>query len=84
MWLGGGGAGGGGEWTVPVARQLAVGIAAGEGDVGFFNLESGACLRLLRCLPAAVAPADAWRAPFLTRIPTLGSELTGGARRAYS
>jgi hypothetical protein len=60
--------------SVPVARQLAVGVACGEDEVSFWNLETGHCYRLLRNLPQAVAAADAYRLPYLSRI-----EMAGGA-----
>lgn len=61
---------------VLLARQLAVGIAtAGDGDVSFWNLETGACLRVLRALPRAVRPSDAYRVPFLSRIHVIGGRV---------
>jgi hypothetical protein len=61
--------------ALALARQLACGVATGEGDVSFWNLESGACLRLLRSLPDEVHPADAHRLPFLAKIRVVGGRV---------
>jgi WD40 repeat protein len=59
--------------SVPIARQLAVGMACGEDELSFWNLETGHCYRLLRNLPRAVASADAYRIPYLSRIEVVGN-----------
>ena len=72
---GGGGsatAGSGSSSSGGVVRQLACGVACGEGDVSFWNLETGQPIRVLRVLPTEVAEVAALRAPFLTRIATKG------------
>lgn len=57
----------------PTTKYLACGVACGEGDVSFWNLETGQAIRVLRVLPVEVAELAALRAPFLTRIPTKGN-----------
>ncbi len=56
-------------------KQLACGVASGDGEVTFWNLETGAAIVLLRVLPTKAAEAAATRAPFLTRIPTRGNRI---------
>lgn len=53
-------------------KQLACVVATGENESAVWNLETGACLALLRNLPTKVSESAARRPPFLTRIPTRG------------
>ena len=63
---------------IALCRQLAVGVATGEGDVSFWSLETGTCLRILRSLPDAVSTSDATRLPFLRRITVVGGKVAAG------
>ena len=64
--------------TTNVVRQLGAAVAAGDSDVGFWNLETGQCIRVLRVVSGELRELkseDVLRAPFLSRIVTRGNSL---------
>ncbi|RYG40147.1 hypothetical protein EON68_04585, partial [archaeon] len=60
---------------LPVARQLAAAVTTGNGEVSFWNLETGACTRILRNLPQRIHASDAYNMPYLTSIRIVGGRL---------
>lgn len=58
-----------GSSTLGECRRLCVGVACGpDGDVSFFDMETGECTRILRTLPRTVSRSDAFNPPFLLPI----------------